>query len=452
MSGFIDLIPSALKALAKNCPSLYVVGGSTRDFLCGYAEKTSDFKDWDICAPLPAEVFGAVAAQNGFTIRSVFKNTGTVKLTDCDGIAYEFTSFRSDKYVRGEHRPSEVYFTQELSVDALRRDFTCNAIYYNVQAEKFFDPTDGIKDIKNRRMRTVREGNRVFGEDGLRLLRFARQCGQLAFVPEKESLLAAKANASLIRDIFPERIFAEMQLCLTADKKYGVKGGQYAALKILTEIGITEQIFPELAAGAGMSQHSDFHRYDVLEHSLRCVYYAPENIRWAALLHDVGKPYCKKRDGNFYAHPQEGAIIAESILTRLKAPKLLIRQTKDLILLHMYDLDGKTNEGKLRRFLVGNYAILPDLLALKQADFSACKDDTGICPTRIRWEKLLAEMKKEGTPFTTKELRVSGKELSDMGFPLGKISATLREFLLICATEPKENSRERLLRIAARRM
>ncbi|MBP5242957.1 MAG: HD domain-containing protein, partial [Clostridia bacterium] len=307
---------------------------------------------------------------------------------------------------------------------------------------------NGITDIKNKVMRTVRESARVFGEDGLRLLRLARQSGQLGFSPSEETLQGAKENAALIHDIAPERIFTELNAILFADKKYGEKDGAYHALTVLQETGVLKEILPELALGDGMPQRADFHKYTVLEHSLRCVLYAAETIRWAALLHDIGKPFCMLRDGNFHAHPEEGAKIVDAVLTRLKAPKKLIESTHALIEEHMYDLNGQTGERKLRRYLVTNYHLLPDLLALKQADFSACKDDENTCPTKLRWEGLLQKMQQEGVPFTLKELDISGKDLLQAGIAEEYIGKVLNGLFLECANEPKKNKREVLLQTA----
>ena len=106
--------------------------------------------------------------------------------------------------------------------------------------------------------------------------------------------------------------------------------------------------------------------------------YAEEEIRLAALLHDIGKPYCTKTQGNSHEHPQEGERIAIDILTRLKAPKKTIEKVSRLVKYHMYDFDCKTGENKLRKFFINNYDILKELLLVKQADFSACKDDLSI--------------------------------------------------------------------------
>ena len=115
------LIPPPLKELASAISRpLYVVGGSVRDFLAGYS---ATLTDWDICSPASETEVETAAEQCGFHVNAVYRNTGTVKLTDRDGTGYEFTRFRSDKYVRGLHTPAEIEFTDDIGRDARRRDF-----------------------------------------------------------------------------------------------------------------------------------------------------------------------------------------------------------------------------------------------------------------------------------------------------------------------------------------
>ncbi len=441
------ILPQNLVTLAQNCPTpLYVVGGAVRDFLAGLTPKNGQ-RDWDICAPLPPERFIPVAEACQFTVCATYKNTGTVKLKDPLGTEYEYSCFRSDVYVRGTHRPVSVYFTEDIVLDAKRRDFTANAVYYDIVAQRYVDPLQGIPAIREKRLTTVAPAKKVFGEDGLRLMRLARQVATLRFTPDPACLAGAKANAELILDISPERIFSELSALLFADEKYGVVGGQYYGLQVLSQTGVLDKIMPELTLGRGMRQRADFHNYDVLEHSLKAVYYAEPPVRFAALLHDVGKPLCAIRDGNSHAHPVEGARLAREILTRLSAPKKLIEETATLVELHMYDLDGNTGENKLRRFLVKHYPILEKLLLVKQADFSACKDDVSPAPTCVRWRALLRTMRKEGVPFTVKALAVSGKDLLDAGLPPPNVSRTLQALLLHTATTPKENKKEILIKL-----
>ncbi len=442
------ILPKSVYSLALACPApLYVVGGSVRDFLACFTPKNGSY-DWDICSPLSAETFLAIAQNCRFTVRAHYKNTGTVKLQDEDGNDFEYSCFRSDKYVRGVHTPSEIFFTEDITLDARRRDFTVNAIYYDIAGDRYIDPLNGIPALKEKRLTTVAPAHKVFGEDGLRLMRLCRQAATLGFSPDPDCFAGAKANASLIVDISPERIFTELTAILSADEKYGVKNGHYQGIKLLEQIGVLEKILPELTLGKGMKQRADFHKYDVLEHSFRALLYARTDIRLAALLHDVGKPFCVLRDGNGFAHTTEGERLVKALLTRFKAPHRLIEETAALTKWHMYDFNGKTSENKLRRFLVERYELLDKLLALKQADYSGCMDNLSPAPTCTRWNALLARMRQEGVPMTKKQLAVTGKDLLALNIPPPKIARTLHALLLHTAIQPKDNTKHRLCKLA----
>ena len=443
------ILPQNLIRLAHALPApLYVVGGSVRDFLAGSSPRYG-LRDWDICAPAPAETLVKTAESLGFTVKAVYKNTGTVKLQDADGVDYEFSQFRSDEYIRGVHTPVATHFTTDIRLDALRRDFTANAVYFEVTENQFVDPLNGIAAIREKRLTTVRESSRVFGEDGLRLMRLARQAAQLGFSPDRACMQGATEHANLISDISPERIYAELVAILAADEKYGVDGGHFHGLCILNETRVLDRLFPELALGRGMSQRADFHKYDVLEHSLRAALYAPKSIRLAALLHDIGKPFCMLRDGNSFAHPEEGAKIASELLNRLKAPKRVVERVRVLTALHMYDFDCKTRENKLRRFFVEHFPYLDDLLALKQADFSACTDDRSPAPTCTKWQAVLSKMQEERAPTTLKQLAVNGSDLLAADIPPHAIAQKLHALLLHAAVNPTDNTKSRLLKLAA---
>ena len=444
------ILPKKLKILAKACPSpLYVVGGSVRDHL---AKLAPTIHDWDICSPMLAEDFSEFAQQNGFTVQAVYKNTGTVKITDGE-TDYEYSCFRSDKYVRGTHVPVEIFFTEDITLDAKRRDFTANAIYYDIAKEKYVDPLLGIPAIAEKRLTTVDSAKKVFGEDGLRLMRLARQAAQLGFEPDKECLIGATENASLIQDISPERIFEELLTILSADKKCGVQNAPYHGFQILDETGVLNFVLPELAKGKGLTQRADFHKYDVLEHSLKALSYMEKQsedstLRLAALLHDVGKPLCMLRDGNAHGHPEEGELLAKEILTRLKAPKKTTQKVCWLVKNHMFDFDCKTGENKLRRFFVSNYDMLADLLLIKQADFSACTDDISKAPTCEKWERLLFKMQEEKVPFTLKALAINGNDLLNEGLPAKNMATLLNALLMHTAVCPSDNTKPRLIRLA----
>jgi tRNA nucleotidyltransferase (CCA-adding enzyme) len=334
--------------------------------------------------------------------------------------------------------------------DALRRDFKCNAVYYDITNAKFVDPLGGITDIKNKVLDTVKQAEQVFESDGLRLMRLARFSGELNLKPTEEVFFGAKKYAENIKDISVERIFDELKKILVADKKYSFSSrtGHYDGLKILDKTGVLDHIIPELTLGRNMAQRKDFHNYDVLEHSLRAVLYAPENVRLSALLHDVGKPYCMMRDGQFYNHNVEGARIAEEVLKRLKAPNERVREVVFNAKYHMLDLDLKMKESKVKRFIAQNYCRIFDLLALKQADYSACKDDLNISNGVVKWQKIIEKIKEQKVPTDLSMVEIDGKDLVEIGYKGKEIKETLKKLFLFAVDNPKENQREKLYEIA----
>ena len=438
-------IPEKLHTLANKADfPLYVVGGAVRDALAGLPPS----RDWDLCAPVPAETFSALAEKCGLTVNGVYKNTGTVNLTD--GTAkMEFTSFRTDTYRRGEHAPESIEFTQDILTDARRRDFKCNAVYYDIREEKIVDPLGGVKEIENKVISATRDADEVFSEDGLRLMRLARQAAQLGFTPDLACIFGARFNAALIGKISPERIFVELTLILHADEKYGIPYAHYDGLKLLEGTDVLAYILPELAAGKGLPQRADFHDHDVLEHSLRVCKYSDTRVRFSALLHDVGKPAAYLETGKYHGHDAYGETIARQILNRLKAPKKLTDTACRLTALHMYDLDGRAREGKIRPFIVKNYDVYELLLLVKQADFSGCKDDLRTCPTITKWEDIRRKMENEGAPFTLRQLAVRGNELHGV-VPPARTGEILEKLLLWCAQDGRRNRKDLLLAEAER--
>lgn len=437
-------IDEKLKAFADSCPfTLYAVGGFVRDKIANLCGKT----DIDICAPVTAERFCAAAEDFGIQIKQVYKTTGTVKIL-LDGKDMEFAAFRSDEYVRGVHTPVKSYFTEDIEKDARRRDFKCNAVYYDIKNEKVVDPLGGVGDIESKRVQTVRDPEKVFGEDGLRLMRLARISAATGFTPTDECLTGARANAHLIRDVVAERVFSELLAILQADGAYNIRYAHYKGLKILDDTRVLDEIIPELTSGRGMEQNAAFHSHDVLEHSLRTALYSDKSVRLAALLHDIGKPYCRIYDGNSYRHAEEGERIAREVLSRLKAPKKLIFEVSRLAALHMYDYDLKASERKVRKFIVKNYDLIDKILLLKQADFSGCRDSLNTAPCVTKWREIINKMREEGAPFNIKDLKVRGDKLISAGVPKERAAEALCYLLCECAAGNIKNEEKTLLKQA----
>ncbi len=440
------LLSPKLIALANalNKP-LYVVGGAVRDFLIDGALSA----DIDIASACHLSEISKASEKLDIKILGEYKRTGTAVLFD--GVnKYEYTRFRKDVYGQGgEHTPEYTAPTEDILEDALRRDFKCNAVYYDIVGERFVSPLDnGVEDIKNKVLSTVKRANEVFCHDGLRLMRLARFSAELNFTPNEECIKGAFANRNMILDISKERVYEELTKILVADTKHSFsnKAGHYVGLKLLEKIGVLELILPELCLGKGMKQRPDYHNHDVLEHSLRCALYARKDIRLYALLHDIAKPYCFNKDGNFYMHAFEGEKMVENALARLKAPNKVIEEAKFLVKYHMLNLD-QMKQGKLRRFIADNFDKMEKLLEIKRADYRALKDEDLPKDYLKRATDLIAQMQVDGTPVTLKQLKISAEQLIEQGYSGKEIGKRLKELRDACVLNPKLNDKEELYKM-----
>lgn len=405
-------LPQQLSRLAHLLDSpLYVVGGYVRNAFMGL-----DSEDIDLAGRLtPDEVVSALEG-SAFKAVTVNKRLGTLKI--CIGNeGFEYTCFREDSYPEGgSHSPERVRFTKDISADALRRDFKANAVYYDILNQEIIDPLGGAADIERRILSAVRSPDGVFCQDGLRIMRLARQSAELGFTPEAGTSEAARRHAPLIKDISPERIKDELIKIMFADKKYpalGLDDAHERGIRLLDSAGVLRFILPELWQGKGFDQKSAFHCYDVFEHTLTVFRYSPPEVRLAALFHDSGKPRAAVRDGNMKGHAQDSESIAKERLGErgLRFPLAEVEKTAMLVALHMYDLDCQETEAEVRLFIVKHAKLMPDLIKLKRADMKGSIMPFAPSESADRLEKLFTVMKEDGTPFTTAELRVDGRDL-----------------------------------------
>ncbi len=435
-------VPSDIVNIAKLLDKpIYVVGGFVRDSLFGYEPH-----DIDLAGDISPEELTAVLTRHGYKVKPNSPKLMTVKIISAQN-EYEYTAFRTDSYVEG-HSPAEVKRTDDINKDALRRDFTVNAIYYDPLKDEITDPLNGLKSLEKREFKMTRDD--TFTEDGLRLMRLCRQSAELGFSIEENTLTAAKENVSLLKDISPERIRDELDKILVADVRYSVENAHYIGLLTLDKIGAFEIILPEITAGKNMPQRADFHRYDVFGHILHTVKFSSFDIRLAALLHDCAKPYCYNLTGRYRGHDVEGARIAEDIMNRLRYPKSIIQNTKALVNAHMFDLKCEARENTVRRFIQANYGIFDELLKLKQADFLGSGIMTGVCPGCTRLNDFRNDMIKDGTPLYLSDLKVNGKDLADMGVADSLRGKLLNRLLQECALKGAPTDRDGQLKILER--
>ena len=158
------------------------------------------------------------------------------------------------------------------------------------------------------------------------------------------------------------------------------------------------------------------------------------------------------RYGAYKTHADDGERIAREVLLRLKAPNALIEEVAALTKLHMADLDLKMRESKVRLFLAENHRYIEKLLLLKQADYSACKDDLSVAPTVKKWNAIAEKMRAEGAPFTLKELKIDGTDLAGLGYRGKALGEQLKKLFRLAVLDGKMNDRKKLLSVAKKEL
>ncbi len=348
---------------------LHLVGGSVRDALLGRAQDDLDFTT-EAHPDRIVEIVRPVA-QGLWTTGIEF---GTVGI-QLDGQRCEITTFRADRYDRVSRNP-EVAFGQTLADDLARRDFTMNAMALSVTGDRTFtDPFGGLADLARGVLRTPGAPEESFADDPLRMLRAARFVAQLQVQVGDEVAATMTAMAAELARITAERVQAELtKLLLGAAPRRG--------LELLVSTGLAAVVLPELPALAMASdehgQHKDVyaHTLQVLEQAIDLEDDGPDLVlRWAAVLHDVGKPATRRFEGDgrvsFHHHEVVGARMARTRLKALKYPNELIEQVAELVFLHLRFYGYRTGEwtdSAVRRYVVDAGPLLPRLHKLVRSD------------------------------------------------------------------------------------
>lgn len=440
MKGFF--LPTEIIELARlfsPYATLYAVGGCVRDGLMGIA-----CHDIDICSKLRVDDVKSALSNSDFAISEKSLRMGTVIISK-GGFRAEYTSFRTDSYEEGSgaHSPSKVKFTDDILKDAERRDFACNAVYFDILRGEIVDPLAGAADIQSKILRRAKDD--VFEADGLRILRLARFGAELGFKPTDETYASAKRNAWRVKDISAERIREELIGCFAADGKHpelNRKNAHLEAFRMLDDLGLVDMLLPELAALKGLPQPPKYHLYDAYEHSVKAFELAPAYLRWAALLHDVGKAPCVAKYGNMHGHDAAGEELVKGVMERLRFKNSEIRRVSQLARWHMVDINGNMSEAKLRRFALAHLDIIDDLCELIDIDGLASAGQL-TRPNRLRaaYKGMLAD----GVPLRVKDLKVSGNDLIALGVPEKYRAAVMEELLEDTAIAPSLNDRDKAL-------
>ncbi len=435
----------------------YLVGGAVRDILLGRADEI--LYDYDFATnATPEEVMKLFISKRekenlDYAVVPTGIKHGTVSIV-INGRPYEITTYRTDYgYSDGRH-PDRVEFLSSIDEDLWRRDFTINALAYDIEGETIKDPTGGLQDLERGVIRAVGDPVKRFSEDGLRPVRACRFKAQLNFEIEPETFNAITLTLDTVKKVSPERIRDELIKLLQSPKPS-------VGIECMRKSGLLYLIIPELLEGYGVPQN-EYHRYDVYWHNLITCDAAPRSkplVRLAALLHDIAKPrtkrVVKKDDGTeevvFYNHEIVGERMAKRIMRRLRFSNAEIRKVCLLIRNHMFYYTYEWTDGAVRRFLrrVGEEN-LEDLFDLREADRIGNGKRKGKSESLDRFKSHIQKIIEEDTAFSLKDLAVNGYDvMNTCGIPPSPlVGKTLNYLLNAVLDDPSLNEKDKLLKLA----
>lgn len=352
----------------------YIVGGFVRDLLINKL----DTKDIDIVV-VGSGIELAKKVKNKLNKSSkiqIYKSYGTAMLKS-KNLTLEFVGSRKESYSMKSRNPEISFGT--LNEDLERRDFTINSMAISLNRENYgvlIDPFKGIVHLKNQIIKTPLDPIKTFSDDPLRMLRAIRFCSQLNFKIEPNSLRAITQNSERISIITNERIVIELNKILESKKPS--KG-----FIILDETGLLEKIIPELNQLKGVEEIEGKTHKENFFHTLEVVDNISKHtnnlwLRWAALLHDIGKPLTKKFNKKvgwtFHGHESVGAKMVYKIFKRLKMPlnekmkyvqRLVFMSSRPIIL-----SENEVTDAAVRRLVFDSGELLEDLICLCEADIT----------------------------------------------------------------------------------
>lgn len=448
----------------------YLVGGAVKDLLLG-----NEPKDYDIATDaLPEQIASlfthSVSTNAKFGTILVITSNRTGERFDV-----EVTTFRKEEDYFGGRWPAKVEFTNEITEDLSRRDFTINAMAIDLdniydqgshKSEVVIDPFGGQDDLKKGLVRAVGDPIERFSEDGLRAYRACRLAAILNFQIESFTFEAIGKCLHIAEKVSMERVRDELIKLL----KYAPKPS--IGIELFRESGLLKLFIPELLECIGINQ-PEWHVEDVYKHSLTTLDLSEDSIKLSALLHDIGKARTRSEDSDgvhFFGHDRVGSEMAGVIMERLHFSKLQIKQVTTLIRWHMFyypsadwrkgnklesiveeesEKQGGWTDSAIRRFIsnVGEEYI-EDLFKLRIADANA-NPKSVFDPLEIQsLQNRIAEVRSKDMVLKITDLDIDGNDLEKAGIEKGPRMGQILKYLLDEVIEdPLLNKKENLLQL-----
>lgn len=422
-----------------------IVGGSLRDALLCLTPT-----DIDIACALPINEIQARLERAH--IKSI--PTGAKHLTITaviNGNHFQVSSFRklsSSKEVIPVSRPENQ--KEQLTSDLLLRDFTVNsfALVLNAPTE-IIAAKNSLEHLENRQLATILSGDQCYSQDPLRLLRLLRLSSSHDLTITEQDIRICAHNLHRLRSVSTERIRDELSKILTSQNV--LRG-----MNLLLDTGALQLLLPDVAQFVGFKQNR-FHKSLLWEHTLEVVSKTPPDLilRWAALLHDVGKPKTvshnpKTNDRNFFKHESVGAEMASQILKNFKYPNEVCESVRLLVQAHMRPTD--LGDGGFRRLIRDLGEQFDRWRVLKEADASSTLLDPALLKDELeQFDKNIERIKEEPPVHPLRSLAVSGQDIIELGVKQGPtVGIILRALHEQVIDNPELNTRAELLKRAQR--
>ena len=424
----------------ENCGyEAYTVGGCVRDTIMGRSAHDTDITT----NAIPEQV---IEAFSGYKVIPTGLKHGTVTILK-NSVPYEITTYRIDGEYKDSRRPENVEFTASLTEDLARRDFTMNAIAMDRHGNTA-DPFGGKNDIGNGIIRCVGDPEKRFTEDALRIMRAVRFASQLGFNIEKNTAEAVHAMKGRLKNISMERIRSELDKLIC---------GKNCVQVLLEYSDVIAEIIPEFEPSIGFDQHSPYHKYDVWEHTVRAISYAPESnvkMRTALLFHDIAKPACAKFDengrGHFKKHPVVGAEMAQDIMKRMKYDGETISYAVMLIARHSKKVFDNIAVKKMMADIGDD--LFFELMELKKCD-NLAKNDFVFSENEL-FDQLMDEGRRLIENNECRGLRplaINGRDMTSLGLQGKDIGNALNELLQLVLENKLSNIKDDLINYAKQR-
>lgn len=454
-------VQKVARMLLKDGFQCYLVGGALRDVVLNVQPEDYDLatnaRPDQMLNIFPKSV--SVGAKFGMVSALVEDEFGEIR-------DVQVTTFRSEEdYIDGRW-PTKVEFIDDIDKDLGRRDFTFNAMALDFSSQdldggseakewELYDPFNGTVDLGLKVVRAVGTPLERFKEDGLRAYKACRMASQLQFEIEDETFKAITHALPVAAQISMERVRDEFMKMLMHSPKPSI------GIDLMRRTGLLELFMPELIEGLEVTQKL-YHADDVYNHLLKTVDCALDQVKLAALFHDIGKPETDTHDGHFYGHDKVGEEITRKIMTRMKFSNNEIDRVCNLVKNHMFffptENENMSEEEKekvrvhswsdsaVRRFIarVGEEN-LEDLFALRIAD-AASNPKTAFQPQEIQLlQQRISEVRQKDMALKVGDLKITGDDLQKMGIKKGpEIGWILNELLEKVLDDPMLNTKEKL--------